>query len=144
MTGYLLDTNVISELRKKDRCKPAVRSWYDSVSSADHFLSVLVVGEIRNGIERIRRRDEASALALDRWVIGLEEMFIERILPVTNAIADRWGRLGVADPIPPIDGLLAATAIEHGLILATRNVSDISTTGAQVVNPFQAKPQTDR
>ena len=139
MTGYLFDTNIVSELRKKKRCAPAVRTWYDSVEAADHYLSVLVLGEVRNGIERIRHRDAVSAQALESWLSGPEQQFADRILPVTKDIADCWGRLGVTRPIPPIDGLLAATAIAPDLVLVTRNVHDVASSGPSVVNPFESR-----
>jgi predicted nucleic acid-binding protein len=136
VTGYLLDTNVLSELRKRERCHSNVRRWFASVEDDAIFLSVLVVGEIRRGIELIRRRDEAAARALDRWLKGLERGFEERILPVTFEISDRWGRIGLEQPLPPIDGLLAATALHHDLTLVTRNVTHARRSGADVLNPF--------
>lgn len=136
MTGYLLDTNVLSELRKRERCHARVRQWFAAVEDDALFLSVLVVGEVRRGIELIRRRDAISARALDRWLRGLERRFEERILPVTVEICDRWGRIGLDKPLPPIDGLLAATALHHGLTLVTRNVAHAKGSGADVLNPF--------
>jgi predicted nucleic acid-binding protein len=84
-------------LRKGPRCNQALLAWYQSVAEHEHFLSVLVVGEIRNGIERIRQRDEASAAALDSLLAGLELTFSEKILPVTRPIADRWGASVLSD-----------------------------------------------
>ena len=136
MTGYLLDTNIVSELRKGDRCNPGVRNWVADVDDDGLFVSVLVLGEIRRGIELIRRRDEIAARSLDRWLRGLERRFEERILPITAEIADRWGRLALEQPLPPIDGLLAATALHHGLTLVTRNVGHVKRSGSKVLNPF--------
>lgn len=136
MTGYLLDTNVLSELRKRERCHARVRQWFATVEDDAVFLSVLVVGEVRRGIELIRRRDAVTAHGLDRWLRGLERRFEERILPVTVEICDRWGRIGLEQPLPPIDGLLAATALQHGLTLVTRNVTDAKRSGADVLDPF--------
>jgi predicted nucleic acid-binding protein len=136
VTGYLLDTNILSEIRKRERCQPNVRRWFATVEEDAIFLSVLVVGEIRRGIELIRRRDDVSGRALDRWLRGLERRFEERILPITAEICDRWGRIGLEQPLPPIDGLLAATALHHGLTFVTRNITHAKRSGADVLNPF--------
>ena len=134
--GFLIDTNVWSELQKRERTDPQVARWYRQVDAADLYLSVLVVGEVRRGIERLQRRDPAQAQRLELRLDRLKAMLGPRILPVTTAIAERWGRLNVPDPLPVIDGLLAVTAIEHGLVLVTRNVRDVARCGAQLLNPF--------
>lgn len=134
----LLDTNVISELRKGPRADRRVAAWFASLDPEELFLSVLVVGEIRRGIEGIRRRDPESARALDRWLSGLAASFADRILPVDERVAQEWGRMNVPDPLPVLDGLMAATAKVHGLALATRNVKDVSSSGIRTVNPFTA------
>jgi predicted nucleic acid-binding protein len=136
--AYLLDTNVVSELRKGKRCETAVREWFDSVEEDDAYLSVLVVGEIERGIERIRKRDPKSATRLRRWLSNLVTTFEDRILPVTLPIARAWGKMGAPNPIPTIDGLLAATAQVHGLILATRNVTQVESLDIEWLNPFDA------
>ena len=135
--SYLIDTNVISELRKGSRCDPNVLRWFDTISDNDIYLSVLTAGEIRRGIERIRRRDPPSARVLEGWLDRLMGDYASHLLPVTHEIADEWGRLNVPDPIPVIDGLLAATARVHRLTLATRNVRDVEATGVACVNPFE-------
>ena len=135
--SYLLDTNVISELRKGSGCNPHVLRWFETISDDDIHLSVLTTGEIRRGIESIRRRDPQSARVLEGWLDRLMKDYASRLLPVTHEIADEWGRLGVPDPIPVIDGLLAATARVHRLTLATRNVRDVEVTGVACVNPFE-------
>lgn len=134
--GYLLDTNVISEVRKGARCNPGVRAWFDAATTEELWLSVLVIGEIRKGIERIRRRDRPSAARLERWLFGLTTVHERRILPVTLDIAQRWGLLNAEKPIPYVDGFLAATAFERRLTLVTRNISDVASTGIEVLNPF--------
>ncbi len=134
--AYLLDTNVVSEIRKRERCHPKVRRWFATIEDDAIFLSVLVVGEIRHGIELIRRRDEIAARALDRWLKGLERRFEDRILPVTAEICERWGRIGLDQPLPPIDGLLAATALHHDLTLVTRNTAHAVRSGADILNPY--------
>lgn len=134
--GYLVDTNVLAELRKKERCDPQVTDWLAGVAPADLFVSVVSLGEIRRGIELIRKRDPASARALDRWLTGLETHYADRILPVSAAIADRWGRLCLDQPLPVGDGLLAATGIEHKLTIVTRNTGDFERSGVNTLNPF--------
>lgn len=94
------------------------------------------IGEVRNGIERLNRRDPAAAENLDRWLSKIENDMAGRILPVTTPIADRWGRLNAPDPLPVIDSLLAATALEHDLTLVTRNVDDVQRSGVKLLNPF--------
>lgn len=135
---YLLDTNVIAELRKGTRANAKVRAWFATLGPDAIFLSVLTIGEIRRGIENLRQRDLAAARALDSWVLRLVTEHDERILPVDLPIVEEWGRLGIPDPLPVIDGLLAATAKVHGLTLATRNVKDVGRTRIRLVNPFDA------
>ena len=134
--AWLVDTNVFSEVRKGDRGHAGVRAWYDDVRAEDLFTSVLVVGEIRRGVESIRRRDPDHAAALDQWLLRLRGSLEDRVLAVDGLVAERWGRLNVPDPIPAIDGLLAATAIEHDLTLVTRNARDVVSSGAALLDPF--------
>jgi predicted nucleic acid-binding protein len=136
MRGYLLDTNVVSELRKDKRTNPNVLAWFQATDEDDLFLSVLVVGEIRSGIERIRPSDPAQARVLDRWLKGLESTYVDRVLPVKAAVADRWGRLSAINPPSVIDCLIAATALESDLTLVTRNIQDLARTGVRLLNPF--------
>jgi hypothetical protein len=133
--SFLLDTNVISEARKANG-NSGVRSWLASVDGSHLFLSVLVIGEIRSGIERLRRRDAVQAQVYEAWLITLLQDYADRILPVTQDIAEEWGRLNSRDPIPVIDGLLAATARAHRLTVVTRNTTDLARTGVAVINPF--------
>ena len=135
--AFLLDTNVLSELRKGVRCNPHVRAWLEGQDDGALFVSVLVLAEIRDGIERLRPRDPAQAVRLERWLLQTQTHFGSRVLPVTSAIADRWGRLHLPQPLPDFDRLIAATAIEHGLDLVTRNVSDFARSGVTVVNPWK-------
>ncbi len=134
--GFLIDTNVLSELRKP-RCEPRLRLWFSAAAPEDLFLSVLVFGEIRHGAELSRRKDPVQAASLDVWIAKVEAAYSGRILPVTREIADRWGRLGVPDKVPAVDGLLAATALFYGLTLVTRNTKDVVRTGAMLFNPFE-------
>jgi len=135
--SYLIDTDVLSELRKGPRGNENVRVWISSVADEEMYLSVLVVGEIRRGIDVIRRRDARKAAALEHWLRRLIVDHGERLLPIDVAIADEWGRLSAARSSPVSDTLLAATARVHGLTLATRNVRDIAWTGVSFVNPFE-------
>jgi predicted nucleic acid-binding protein len=133
---FVLDTNVISELRKGTRAHAGVRGWFESVDDAAVYLSVLVIGEIRQGIESLRRRDAAAAAKLDRWLHELVQSHGDRVLPVDGAVADRWGRLNVPDPISAVDGMLAATALVHSATLVTRNVRHVQRTGVRHLDPF--------
>ncbi len=133
--SWLLDTNVVSEIRKGSRGNPGVVRWA-SGRTDEAWLSVLTVGEIRRGIELKRRRDEISAGHLEVWLQGLLGAFESRILPVDARVAEVWGRLNVPDPMPTVDALLAATALVHGLTLVTRNVRDVEGTGVKVLSPF--------
>jgi len=133
---WLVDSNVLSELRKGPRANPGVRAWFGAVSEADLLTSMLVIGEIRRGIESIRGRDPVAAMALDQWLARLTETFGDRLLPVDARVAEAWGRLNVPDPLPTVDGLLAATAIVHDLTLVTRYARDVSRCGVRLVNPF--------
>ena len=135
--SFLLDTNVISELRTGNRCDPGVREWLAGVKQEEIFLSSLTLGELRKGIELIRRRDPRSARALEGWLREVLVVHSDRILPVDTAVAEEWGCLNVPDPRPVIDSLLAATAKVHDLVLVTRNVKDIEGTGARWLNPFK-------
>jgi predicted nucleic acid-binding protein len=135
---YLIDTNIISEVRKGDRCDPLVSAWYASIADEDLFLSTLVLGEIRKGAELARARDPDKAAAVERWLRQVETAFAGRVLGIDNAVSDQWGRMCAIRPIPVIDGLLAATAVTNGLTLVTRNERDIAGLGATVLNPFRA------
>jgi predicted nucleic acid-binding protein len=138
VSGFLLDTNVISELRKKNRSEANVRGWFDDQAGSEFWLSVLVVGELRRGVELIARRDKKAAAKLRAWLASTIHDYEDRILPISLAVVERWALLSVPDPVPIIDGLLAATAIEHDLTLVTRNIGDVRRTGVTVVNPFDS------
>jgi hypothetical protein len=134
--AFLIDTNIISELRKGARCDRNVSQWYAAVSDDELYLSVLVTGEIRKGIEKARVRDPAKALALQSWLDAVDLAFGERILPVDRAVADEWGRLSALRTVPVTDALMAATAKTHRMTLVTRNAADVAGLGATVLNPF--------
>ena len=139
--SFLLDTNVVSEIRKKVP-DPGVAAWFASVPAGKLFLSVLVVGEIRQGIERLARRDPDQAEIYKNWLSQLVDGYGDRLVPITVRIAEKWGRLNVPDPVPVVDGLMAATALVHDWTLVTRNVSDVTSTGVRLLDPFagESKP----
>jgi predicted nucleic acid-binding protein len=134
--GFLIDTNVLAELRKGERGDPGVQAWYAGISAADIYLSVIVLGEIRRGTELLRRRDPIAATRLDAWLTTLRASVGNRLLPISQEVADSWGRLGIPDPLPMADGLLAATALVHDLVLVSRNTRDVERSGAKLLNPF--------
>jgi len=135
--SFVLDTNVISELRRGVRGDRQVMAWRASYSPEDFFLSVITTGEIRKGIEASKRKDATKALVYERWLHSLELEFQDRILPVTIEIADLWGSLLARSNISPLDGLIAATAAHYGYTVATRNERDFQRVGVDYVNPFR-------
>jgi len=137
--AFLLDTNVVSEARRQTP-DSKVRAWLASVPDAELYVSVLVIGEIRQGIERLRRRDPAQVVVFETWLSTLLHDYADRIVPVTAEVAEEWGRLNVPDPLPVIDGLMAATAKVRGWTFVTRNVADLARAGVRLLNPFALQP----
>lgn len=134
---FLLDTNVISELRKGTRANPNVAAWARTVDPRDLATSVLVLAEIRRGIELKRSKDPNQADRLDAWFARMRQGLEARVIPVDEAVADRWARLSVPDPLPFVDGLMAATALARGLVLVTRNTRDVARAGVALLDPFE-------
>jgi toxin FitB len=132
---FLLDTNVVSEIRKP-RPDSKAQAWLASAPAAELYLSVLVVGEIRQGVERLRRRDPARAAPYEAWLSELARRFADRLVPVTVEVCEEWGRLNVPDPLAVVDGLMAATAKVRGWTLVTRNVADLARADVRLLNPF--------
>ncbi|WP_416067140.1 type II toxin-antitoxin system VapC family toxin [Rhizobium sp. ZK1] len=132
---YLIDTNVISEAR---RGTPQAVSWLRSVDPLRVHISALTLGEIMRRIALKQRSDPRAAAHLMEWLRKLRYDHAERILPVTDEIAVEWGRIAAIRPRGDIDGLIAATAIIHDLIVVTRNVADFQDTGASVIDPWEA------
>src|SRR5277367_5152145 len=133
---YLLDTNVLSETRKRQPA-PGVTAWIAAAPPDRLHVSVLTLGEIEQGIARIRGRgDQQQAAALERWLRDVETGLEDRVLPVTLPVAAAWGRQQHACPLPVIDALIAATARVHGMTIVTRNIKDFELAGVQVLNPF--------
>lgn len=137
---YLLDTDVLSELRKRRR-DPNVVAWIVSVAPADLFLSVVTISEVERGIARQRSVNPTFAAELAGWLEATLRAYGERILPLTVDIARRWGRLAAQIGNQGIDLAIAATALEHGLTVVSRNVSDFEPTGIATLNPFHARPR---
>lgn len=135
--SFLIDTNVISEVRKGERCDPTVAAWWAGVVEDDLWLSALVLGEIRKGVELARRRDPGKADVLEAWLADVVAGFGDRVLPVDTAVAEEWGRMNAVRPVPVIDALLAATAKANGLTLVTRNGADVASLDVDVLNPFE-------
>ncbi len=135
MSGYLIDTNVISELVKRHP-NEQVLAWF--ANEPESYLSALSLGELERGAWLLRERDSGRAAALLEWVETLRTHYGERVLPIGGDIISRWARRPVNRTLPMIDSLIAATAIEHGLVVATRNERDFADSGAQTCNPFAA------
>lgn len=133
---YLLDTNVVSEARRRGGERRVV-AWLGSVHPEELFVSVLVLGEIHRGIERLRDRDPAQAGVFERWLEELRRHFDDRIVAIDTEIAEEWGRINAAGPVPVEDGLMAASARVHGMVFVTRNVAHVARTGVPLFNPWE-------
>jgi hypothetical protein len=134
---FILDTNIISEIRKGERAHPNVAKWVAQTPVKEIGTSVLVLAEIRRGIELKRRQDAAQAEALDRWFTQMRTRIADRVLPIDEPITEAWALMSAPDPLPFIDGLLAATAKVHELTLVTRNTADVMRTGVAILDPFK-------
>jgi predicted nucleic acid-binding protein len=135
---YLLDTNILSEVRKR-KPDPNVGSWFEAVPSNALYLSVVTVFEIELGIEKRRQDDPAFAEIFASWLEAVLGLYGERVLPITTNITKRWGRMSARAGNKDLDLAIAATALEHDLIVVTRNVTHFDRTGVPIVNPFEAK-----
>jgi predicted nucleic acid-binding protein len=136
----LLDTNVVSELRKvrSGKADPNVAKWAETLDTASLFVSVITIHELEVGVLLVERRDSAQGAILRLWLeTSAVPAFEGRVLPVDTHVARRAARLHVPDPFPINDALIAATALIHGMTVVTRNVSDFEATGAQLHNPWQ-------
>ena len=134
---FLINTNVISEVRKGARSNPAVRAWFNYHAAQAHYLSVLTVGEIRRGVEQLRAYDPAQAAVLEQSLTEIVAVFEGRILGIGLDVSDIWGRLCPSGRLPDVDGLMAATALRHDLVVVTRNLKDFLRSGVNVVNPWE-------
>ena len=135
--AWLIDTNVLSELRKGSRASGKVRDWAASTLRERHYISVLSLGEIRRGIELLRKKAPDKCPEFERWLAQIYTDYNEDILPISDEVAERWGRITAIRTFPVIDGLIAATALAHGLTIATRNTGDFKSSGVRTVNPFE-------
>jgi len=138
---YLLDTNVVSELRKVrlGKADPHVADWADSVEATDLYLSAISIQELEIGVLLAERRDPSQGAIFRTWLNAhVLPAFAGRILSVDTAVAQRSARLHVPDPRPVRDGLIAATALVHGMTVVTRNVADFEPTGVLVLNPWRS------
>ncbi len=134
---FLIDTNVISEIRKGQRANIAVRAWFKKHEQSAQFLSVLTIGEIRRGVEQIRSKDPIKASVFENYLSEILVIFDGRILSIGMEEAEIWGRLNAIETLPEVDGLMAATAIVHDLVVVTRNTKDFHRSGAKVINPWE-------
>ena len=133
---FLMDTDVLSALRRPER-NPAPTRWLEAQQASDVYLSVITMGEIERGIARQIRQNPDFARDLAQWYERILSWFSDRILPVDVAIASRWGRLSASVGNESVDLFIAATALEHGCTVVTRNVRDFAPTGVTVLNPFE-------
>ncbi len=138
---YLLDTNVVSETRKRAP-DPNVVSWLERAAHNELYISVLTLGELKKGIEKRRATDAEAAASLDHWLRGLEVMFADHIIPIDANIAMTWGALTARGTLPVIDSLIAATAKTHGLTVVSHNVRDIARARVAVINPWESGART--
>jgi predicted nucleic acid-binding protein len=132
---YLLDTNVLSELGRP-RPSQQVVDWFQATPAVELYLSVVVIGELRNAAERLRGRDLARSAKLEAWIAGVRTEYRDRILPVTVPIAEAWGRLRARATLPVVDTFLVATALVHGLVVVSRDVSTAERVGVPWLNPW--------
>ena len=138
---YLIDTNVISEIRKKGEADSGVRAFFKSATKQDNplFISVITVGELRRGVEMIRHRgDNLQASKLEKWLQTIVEQYAENILDFTEPEAQVWGRLRVPRYENALDKQIAATALIYDLTLVTRNLEDYVGTGVELLNPWKS------
>lgn len=133
--SFLLDTNVVSEIRRGRDSN--VAAWAGEVADAQLYLSVLTLGEIRKGIERLRVRDPSQADVFAAWIEQLRDHFADRIVSIDDRVAEEWGRLNAPAERKTVDSLIAATARVHDLTVVTRNTGDFEACDVEVLNPWQ-------
>lgn len=134
--NVLVDTNVISELRRGRNADPRVVAWFATLAAQNVFTSVIVLGELRRGIALVARRDRDKAELLERWYGSVRESLGDRVLAVDEPVMALWALVSVPKMLPGYDGLIAATAMHHRMTVATRNITDFRHAGVQVINPW--------
>jgi toxin FitB len=139
---YVLDTDVVSHLRRPEKAHPNVVAWASNTPVTLHFISAITLLELERGILSMERKDAAQGAILRAWMDGqILVRFSGRILPVDIAVAQRCAKLHVSDPKPERDALIAATALVHGMTVVTRNVEDFKLTGLEILNPWEWEPE---
>lgn len=136
---YLIDTNIISEIRKGDKANPGVRQFFDTAVDNGHrlYVSAITIGELRRGVDLIfHRGDLVQGRLLENWLNSILEQYQENVLSIDNEIALLWGKMRVPNPQHPLDKLIAATALLYDLIVVTRNTEDFKNVGVELLNPF--------
>jgi predicted nucleic acid-binding protein len=134
--NVLVDTNVVSELKRGRKAAPRVVKWFSEIPPERVFTSVIVLGEIRRGIELVARRDKAQAGILEDWYASIRRRLGDRVLPVDEPVMAAWARISVPDMLPTYDGLIAATALVHGLTVVTRDTEDYRRARVPVIDPW--------
>jgi predicted nucleic acid-binding protein len=134
--NVLVDTNVVSELKRGRHADARVVAWFSNIPSERVFTSVIVLGEVRRGIELVARRDKRQAELLERWYASIREHLANRVLAVDEPIMMIWSKISVPHMQPAYDGLIAATALAHGMTVVTRNALDYQRAGLDVIDPW--------
>jgi toxin FitB len=134
----LVDTNVISELKRGRHTHPRVMAWFSKIPNERVFTSVIVLGEIRRGIELVARSNKPQADVLERWYASIRQRLADRVLAVDEPIMLIWSKISVPDLLPAYDGLIAATALAHRMTVVTRNASDYQGTRVDIIDPWAA------
>lgn len=134
--SFLVDTNVLSELRKRKRAHSNVDAWTKEVGWQSLHTSWIALAEMKRGAALVRRRDRIQAAALEAWISEVQDQLVDRIFPVDRAVAEIWSELMIPNPRPPMDTLIAATALAHGLTLVTRNTRDFAGIEVALLDPW--------
>jgi toxin FitB len=134
--NMLVDTNVVWELKRGRHARPRVVAWFSNIPGERVFTSVIVLGEVRRGIELVARRDKRQAELLERWYASIREHLSNRVLAVDEPVMMIWSKISVPHMLPAYDGLIAATALAHGMTVVTRNALDYQRAAVDVIDPW--------